>query len=222
MLCQHIEDIGYYKFGAQEPARALAIELSRRSINVDIGHSNPDKLFYRSAPAAYGLIEWLESSRQDEGQGAKEIEEDVAVIVRSREVATVKEQLILARIGQGSFRSNVLALWDERCAITGSALAVRASHIKPWRHCSNVERLDPKNGLPLVATLDALFDAHLISFDAHGCIMLSNKIPRHDRRCLGINGSMMLRRRSVPTATDVHRGIRTGICRNTARYYADP
>ncbi|WP_147871335.1 HTH domain-containing protein [Stieleria maiorica] len=34
-LCRHIVDKGYYKFGAQEPENALAIQLSRRSSNVD-------------------------------------------------------------------------------------------------------------------------------------------------------------------------------------------
>jgi putative restriction endonuclease len=35
---------------------------------------------------------------------------------------------------------------------------LRASHIKPWSDCSNRERLDPLNGLLLVAHIDALFD----------------------------------------------------------------
>ncbi|WP_245431366.1 HNH endonuclease signature motif containing protein, partial [Rhodoplanes roseus] len=33
---------------------------------------------------------------------------------------------------------------------------LRASHIKPWRDASDQERLDPRNGLLLSATLDAL------------------------------------------------------------------
>ena len=55
----------------------------------------------------------------------------------------------------------VLKIWGNRCCVTGSTTldAIRASHIKPWRRSSNQERLDPYNGLPLVATLDALFDA---------------------------------------------------------------
>ena len=142
-LYQHIESRGYYKFGAQEPENALAIQLSRRAVNVTIGYSNPDKLFYRAAPATYGLLEWLDGSEPAKDQGARSIEPDVAAIIQSENSATEKEQLILARIGQGTFRSNVLALWGDRCAVTGSSFAVLASHIKPWRHCSNAERLDP-------------------------------------------------------------------------------
>ena len=70
---------------------------------------------------------------------------------------------------------------------------MRASHIKPWRSCTDTERLDPHNGLPLVATIDALFDAHLISFDTEGHIILSGKIPMNEQTCLGIDFKMMLR-----------------------------
>ncbi|MGO7165362.1 HNH endonuclease, partial [Rhizobium johnstonii] len=64
----------------------------------------------------------------------------------------------------------MLAQWHGRCAVTSCNLpaVLRASHIVPWREASNAERLDPENGLPLVATLDALFDVGLISFDDQG------------------------------------------------------
>lgn len=42
-----------------------------------------------------------------------------------------------------------------------------ASHIKPWRKCSNKERLDPQNGLLLTARINALFDCGLISNDVN-------------------------------------------------------
>jgi hypothetical protein len=83
---------------------------------------------------------------------------------------TQKKVLKDARIGQGKYRDALLRLWDRQCAITGSGLLpiLRASHAKAWRHASNVERLDPNNGLLLTATLDALFDRHLICFDDTG------------------------------------------------------
>ncbi|SDH04390.1 HNH endonuclease [Pelagibacterium luteolum] len=83
---------------------------------------------------------------------------------------TERLRLVEARLGQGRFRDQVLAKWQGACAVTGVRLTrvIRASHIKPWREASHAERLDADNGLPLVATLDALFDAGLISFDDSG------------------------------------------------------
>ena len=83
-----------------------------------------------------------------------------------------------ARIGQGLFRKQVLSLWGGRCAVTGSAVldAIRASHIKPWRSSDNAERLEPCNGLPLVASLDALFDAGFITFADDGWTLVSPRL----------------------------------------------
>lgn len=119
-----------------------------------------------------------------------EFESEICGILGSQQVSTTKEQLILARVGQGQIPKQVLTLWNDRCAVTGTTFAVRASHIKPWRDCNENERLDPNNGLALVATLDALFDSHLISFDADGNIMLSSRLPEYEWALLGISSDM--------------------------------
>jgi predicted restriction endonuclease len=187
---------GYYHFGAKDPCNALAIQLSRKSINVDIEYSSPDKPFYRAAPATYGLNEWIEvDAISADTPATQEVAEDVKSILDFDGLSgTTKEQLILARIGQGFFRKSVLSSWNYRCAVTGSSLVVRASHIKPWRACNDRERLDPNNGLPLVATLDALFDSQLITFKPNGVIQMSERIPTFERQCLGITADMKLRR----------------------------
>jgi len=96
--------------------------------------------------------------------------------------ATTREQLIQARVGQGTFRRDVLDAWSGRCAVTGCAVTqvLRASHIKPWRDSSNDERRDPDNGLPLIANLDALFDVGLIGFDEAGQMLVSSELGSHD------------------------------------------
>jgi putative restriction endonuclease len=48
-----------------------------------------------------------------------------------------------------------------------------ASHMKPWRDCSNEERLDGENGLLLTPTIDHLFDKRFISFENKGRILVS-------------------------------------------------
>ncbi|MEM9943337.1 MAG: HNH endonuclease [Planctomycetota bacterium] len=119
---------------------------------------------------------------------------DLAEIARSNRTVTEKEVLISARIGQGEFRRNVLAMWNNKCAVTGVAVrnAIRASHIVPWRDSNAEQRLDPNNGLPLVATLDALFDANLISFNEKGSIQISDALRKNDRERLGIDERMKL------------------------------
>jgi predicted restriction endonuclease len=64
------------------------------------------------------------------------------------------------------------------CAVTevdDTALLV-ASHIKPWRDCSNSERLDPYNGFLLLPHLDHLFDKGFISFEDSGEILISSAL----------------------------------------------
>jgi hypothetical protein len=101
--------------------------------------------------------------------------------------ATQKDQLIQARIGQGEFRRSLLDAWNARCCVTDCAIhqVLRASHIKPWRASDNKERLDPFNGLLLVANVDALFDRFLISFGDDGAMLYGPDIGRDDLIALG-------------------------------------
>ena len=81
---------------------------------------------------------------------------------------TTREALVQARLGQGKFRSDLVSLWEkgEICALTGidAPELLTASHIKPWRDSDDMERLDPCNGLLLVAHVDRAFDRNLLSF----------------------------------------------------------
>ncbi len=115
--------------------------------------------------------------------------EDLRAIIRQKLEATIKEALVNARVGQGLFRLQVLKNWGNRCAVTGSTTleAIRASHIKPWRVSSNEERLDPQNGLPLIASLDALFDAGLISFEPTGKMVVSRNLSSSERLIFSID-----------------------------------
>ena len=100
-----------------------------------------------------------------------------------------------SRVGQGTFRAEVLGMWDSRCCVTGSRTldAIRASHIKPWRDSDKHERLDPNNGLPLVATLDALFDAGLITFAQNGKLLFSECLDSTERQILNLSGLRLIR-----------------------------
>lgn len=119
--------------------------------------------------------ELLDASGRDSGD---DLAQDLEDISRDDALsATERDALISARIGQGRFRREVLALWGSSCAVTGSRIAeiIRASHILPWRDSNNDQRLDAENGLPLVATLDALFDRGIISFGSTGKLLINKK-----------------------------------------------
>lgn len=87
---------------------------------------------------------------------------------------TQREQLILARRGQGEFRRGVDKLWNNCCALTGveDRAYLRESHLKPWRKSNNVERLDACNGLLLETLLDIALDQGHIAFENDGTLIV--------------------------------------------------
>ena len=78
---------------------------------------------------------------------------------------TFREQIVIARRGQGVFRANVL-LREEYRRVTRvrEPRHLKASHIKPWRDATDTERLDGSNGLLLSPHIDHLFDQGYITF----------------------------------------------------------
>ncbi len=115
---------------------------------------------------------------------------DVDADPTSREVSrTERTALIQARLGQGAYRSALMAIWEGRCALTGCDLepVLVASHAKPWKDSSNAERLDPFNGLLLVASMDRLFDGGFISFDDDGGLLPSPSITDAQFAALGVD-----------------------------------
>lgn len=110
--------------------------------------------------------------------------------------ATEKERLLLARVGQGSYRKKLVARWGT-CSVLGCGpeTTLIASHIVPWRECeTNDERLDLDNGLLLSPNLDKLFDRKLISFSDTGALLVSPALAPADASALGIRQEMRLRK----------------------------
>lgn len=108
---------------------------------------------------------------------------------------TTRSALVDARLGQGRFRRELLRRWGGACAVTGCRVGavLRASHCKPWRDSDNRERLDSHNGLVLSATLDALFDAGLISFEDSGEMLVSGALLWEERAALGLPAKLLRR-----------------------------
>lgn len=109
--------------------------------------------------------------------------------------ATERTREVRERIGQDVFREALLEFWDGRCALSGQKLPaalLRASHVKPWAHASDDERLDPFNGLLLAVQYDALFDQGLISFADDGGLLISARLDAATRNFIGLRPEMRL------------------------------
>lgn len=125
------------------------------------------------------------------GEGfASDVEADIDQILEDTSLtSTERINLVKCRVGQGTFRQRVVRHW-ESCSVTGytDTSILVASHIKPWRTCTNVERLDPFNGLLLIPNLDRAFDGGLITFDERGGLVLSSLLTEPHK--LGISGEL--------------------------------
>lgn len=101
--------------------------------------------------------------------------------------ATEQEAVQKVRIGQGYFRDLLIEKYTCKCALCNisTRMLLYASHIKAWADCSNsAEKLDENNGLLLCAHHDALFDKHLISFDASGKPVISSTLSPEEQASL--------------------------------------
>ena len=88
-----------------------------------------------------------------------------------------RHQIVKSRRGQGVFRDNVESR-EPKCRITGvsNPRYLRASHIKPWRKSSDIEKIDGNNGLMLAPHIDFLFDRGFVSFEDDGTLIVSVQI----------------------------------------------
>ena len=99
-------------------------------------------------------------------------------------------------MGKDFIEKNCSKEWGYKCAVTNSRIEhiLIASHILPWSKSNNAQKeLDIGNGILLSPNLDALFDRHIISFDASGRIMLSTKVSKIEYQGLNISEELRLR-----------------------------
>lgn len=103
-----------------------------------------------------------------------DLKQDVEDILEDNALsATEKSILVSTRLGQGYFREQMIRYGYGHCVVTGysETQMLVASHIKPWRDANNRERLNPYNGLLLLANIDKAFDLGFISFQDSGKVM---------------------------------------------------
>ena len=104
-----------------------------------------------------------------------------------------KTQLYKARIGQGEYRRNLLALCPF-CPITliSDDRLLTASHIKPWVSSNDIEKIDPLNGFMLTPTFDRLFDRGFLSFTDDKKTILSPFLSNMTYSKLGISDNKII------------------------------
>jgi HNH endonuclease/EVE domain-containing protein len=174
-----------------KPLRTETARLKFPELNKKVFRPTGDQNFEISASEFNKITSLLEADPSEWQDGINKEQEDrleQKLLADTELSATEKAALILARIGQDKFRSNLLSV-EKRCRVTGvdDSRLLRASHIKPWRCCdTNEERLDGENGLLLAPHIDHLFDRGYISFENDGLLLLSDAISREQLELLGL------------------------------------
>ena len=162
-------------------------------------------LFFRHAGPPSRSPNPVEANHEMKGPAGRDlVDDDLAGIIIGNVPDTDKKMLIRARVGQGKYRDDLMAIWGG-CSVIGCgpASVLVASHIIPWCKCrTNTERIDPANGLLLTPNLDKLFDRGLITFETDGRIRISRALLALDAEGLGIHAQLMLRK--VPESTKAY------------------
>ena len=105
-----------------------------------------------------------------------------------------REIVVKARINQSAFRSLLLKESGSKCALCGVGQQefLIASHIKPWKESSDIEKVDVYNGLLLCPNHDKLFDQGYISFDQNGKIQVSDELADESMVFMNIHKEMVI------------------------------
>lgn len=121
------------------------------------------------------------------------IEKEEELIAETVEDKLEKTQLYRARIGQGEYRKNLLALCPF-CPITliSDDRLLIASHIKPWVASNDIEKIDPLNGFMLTPTFDRLFDRGFLSFTHDKKTILSPFLSNMTYSKIGISDNKII------------------------------
>ncbi len=148
-----------------------------------------DNRFTRIASGVYGLTEFLENIEEND-LGFFTVKENNIIFKKKKQI-DITEKVVKqkVRIGQNKFRSDLLKLL-KKCPITqiDEKKLLVASHIKPWLHSNNKERLNPNNGFLLSPLYDKLFDKDigLITFTSKKEILISKRLSNENRARLSV------------------------------------
>ncbi|MCK4553888.1 HNH endonuclease [Candidatus Parcubacteria bacterium] len=154
-----------------------------------------DPRFTRIAKGVYALTQFIESAEKND-LGYFVFKQD-KIIFKQKKIIEKTEKIIeqKIRIGQNYFRKNLIQEL-KKCPIThiNEKKLLIASHIKPWVHSNNKERIDFKNGLLLSPLYDKLFDKGigLVTFTPDKRILISNKLSKENIGRLSVQHNQII------------------------------
>lgn len=137
----------------------------------------------------------LHSAKKKDFSKAKlECLEEKLKAVEASNLATEEIREAKRRKFQNDLRTLLLQT-RKSCEITGvkTKEILIASHIQPWKECTDAEKIDLENLLLLSAHYDNLFDKGLISFSNQGKILISPALDEDERNRLNLNGKESLK-----------------------------
>lgn len=176
-----------------EPAPELDAALKQASASQQL------KLFHRESPDVpyryLGPMRWLGWVPQ-QGRGLGKFLVDSLASTPESTGPKMPGSGGIGRPGQQSYRAQLLQIWGACCAVTKVDVkdTLLASHLKPYRDCTEEEAFDPYNGLLLCPNLDRLLDLGYISFDDAGQILISSVLTSAQLSDLRVNRDMCLRK----------------------------
>ena len=174
---------GRLVFDTHEPNTSKPAHIIFQNLDYDDFTDNPDLLeIYKWKPSSAGKV--TKSNITKQGSISPQRRTNY-----KKPNETERKGLVTSRIGQGYYRQQIIEKWNGKCAVSKTDILpiLIASHIVPWSECNDDERLDVDNGILLSPLYDALFDKHLISFDATGMIIISDEMTRDNFERLGLS-----------------------------------
>ncbi|HGG6126999.1 TPA: HNH endonuclease [Salmonella enterica] len=165
--------------------RGHTIILERREGLIEFGRD------YNAAREKLLSVGWSaeEIDNLDNGQLYSEYEAELArqrLDIPHFEKQERKYTRVKIRPAQGVFRARVMTNWDNRCAITGTGLALEAAHI--ISHASG-GKPTVENGLCLAADLHTLMDRGHLLIDGN-VVRLSDEA-KEEPRYSGLDGTVL-------------------------------
>lgn len=149
-----------------------------------VGEVQMRDIFTRIGKGIWGLTNFIERIEQTD-LGFFTVQKDNIIFKKKKEIK-ITEKIVKQkiRVGQNTFRNDLLKSLKE-CPITqiDEKKLLVASHIKPWIHSDNEERLNQYNGFLLSPLYDKLFDKGigLITFTPEKEILISKRLSSENR-----------------------------------------
>jgi putative restriction endonuclease len=107
---------------------------------------------------------WNEVEQRLRLQPTEMLQEETATLAAIESHGVGKPQILLPRLGQGSFRIVITDAYERRCALSGERTlpVLDAAHIKPY---AVLQRHEVSNGILMRSDLHRLFDDGYITID---------------------------------------------------------